>query len=766
MSTKAPLPPVPADLFTGLVYYLNPLMGMSRCSHLRSLLAAGGAKEAHTSDAVPRFDLRTATYVFTHEMDFPEAVMLDRSRTDVVTVKGTLPEWVYSAVRLGKLPDAEFFSADPSKFLSGMVVTCTEEIKRDDQVCIYAGVSVFGGQFRLDFEDDVTHLIAESHTSSSYSIAMEKGLTVVLPHYFDDCLRIRRRLDAESYRFPDPPLLSESPFELILSGSKPSMKATEKQFLKGQGIFIDSKVVASLSDVYSSLKLRIEAAGGKVLSTYDKVAVTAVVVLDRQSRVYFQAEADGKYVGSARWLRDTLETGVLSSPRLRALHYPQPEPLPEFQEYVICISNYSGKAREDIETMVLHLGGVFTKNMTPRNTHLICAKPFSDKFSRVEEWDIIATNHLWLEETYVEHKLRQPSRFHYQYYPSCLPLLVGETHIPDIEIERSLKLGQFPRAPIPPPKSTRRLQLSPKATTTSALTNQKSTTSPPSLQKASTATPLAEAVISSSAALKADLAAPGTDITPQPFVPSKADVGKRRIARMPTRSKSGLTKPDVEKNGRVEKTLAVDNGKTQAVARKSKAPSPKLLKDDSVVIVLDDDDEDEEDSVRPLEKKRKAVEGTPRSSPRASKKQKIAVSIIATGVKIDKAQHKGIQALGGHEAKDVQTCTHLIANKIARTEKFLLGILCGKEIVTVRWIDESIHAGRWLDPDKFRLSDSEAEERLDFSLSESIERARNYGVFYGYNVYITPQVKPDEQTLKRLIEAGGGRVRRLCNLSS
>jgi hypothetical protein len=53
---------------------------------------------------------------------------------------------------------------------------------------------------------------------------------------------------------------------------------------------------------------------------------------------------------------------------------PQPEVLQSFKSFIVCATNYGGQAREDIETMVVQLGGTYTKQMTPENTHVICAK--------------------------------------------------------------------------------------------------------------------------------------------------------------------------------------------------------------------------------------------------------------------------------------------------------------------------------------------------------------------------------------------------------
>jgi hypothetical protein len=71
-----------------------------------------------------------------------------------------------------------------------------------------------------DLRTTTTHVIAlntENVTKSLINInrkekcrkAMKEkslGIKVVLPHWFDDCLKLRRRVDEKPYLFPDPPL--------------------------------------------------------------------------------------------------------------------------------------------------------------------------------------------------------------------------------------------------------------------------------------------------------------------------------------------------------------------------------------------------------------------------------------------------------------------------------------------------------------------------------------------------------------------------------
>ena len=140
---------------------------------------------------------------------------------------------------------------------------------------------------------------------------------------------------------------------------------------------------------------------------------------------------------------------------------------------------------------------------------------------------------------------------------------------------------------------------------------------------------------------------------------------------------------------------------------------------------------------------------------------------------------QGIGSLGGHIATQVRDCTHLVAEKVARTEKFLSALSLGKHIVHKKWLSESAAAGEWQgrygllvnefdfpcstfaassDEAKYPLIDEEMEGRFEFSLTESTARARRKKLLDGYTVYATPHVQPDGEIMARIVEAAGGNV--------
>ncbi|RKP14589.1 hypothetical protein BJ684DRAFT_6416, partial [Piptocephalis cylindrospora] len=103
-------------------------------------------------------------------------------------------------------------------------------------------------------------------------------------------------------------------------------------------------------------------------------------------------------------------------------------------------------------------------------------------------------------------------------------------------------------------------------------------------------------------------------------------------------------------------------------------------------------------------------------------------------------------------------CTHLIAEAAARTEKFLVGVSVAQWIVTRAWLQDSINEGRWLKEAPYILRDQQAERAYDFSLAESLERAKKRKLFASKVIFVTGKTHPPPSTLKPLIEASGGKL--------
>ncbi|KAF9939179.1 hypothetical protein BGZ67_009841 [Mortierella alpina] len=135
------------------------------------------------------------------------------------------------------------------------------------------------------------------------------------------------------------------------------------------------------------------------------------------------------------------------------------------------------------------------------------------------------------------------------------------------------------------------------------------------------------------------------------------------------------------------------------------------------------------------------------------------VHYISTGLKEQSTkQVKALRALGIVPTTSVEKCTHLVANHIARTEKFLVALAQGKTIVHEDWFQACIDANAILDESEYRIHDTENEDKFGMDLYKSLDRARKKPVFQDCVFYISPSTIPKLAALKTLTEAGGGKA--------
>jgi hypothetical protein len=131
-------------------------------------------------------------------------------------------------------------------------------------------------------------------------------------------------------------------------------------------------------------------------------------------------------------------------------------------------------------------------------------------------------------------------------------------------------------------------------------------------------------------------------------------------------------------------------------------------------------------------------------------------------------------------------CTHLLTNKIARTEKFLSCIVLGCFIVDHQWAEECAKRNEFVgkdldcfitqitpriivsfnetlffivDEEGYELKDLEGERLHKFELSRSLKIARTHKILTGFQIFLTPHVaNQHSKLLKKLILLAGGQV--------
>ncbi|KAI8912539.1 hypothetical protein EDD86DRAFT_245434 [Gorgonomyces haynaldii] len=113
------------------------------------------------------------------------------------------------------------------------------------------------------------------------------------------------------------------------------------------------------------------------------------------------------------------------------------------------------------------------------------------------------------------------------------------------------------------------------------------------------------------------------------------------------------------------------------------------------------------------------------------------IKIMFTGIQNIEHESRLISNLGGRIVEDWNQCTHLVADRIKRTIKFLYSA-------------------------KYLLKDAKAEKQFGFELKKTVEKAKQPGkgkeLFDGYEFYATPNVRPEPKEFAEILNASGGKL--------
>lgn len=330
------------------------------------------------------------------------------------------------------MQDARGFSPDPRQFFTGVQVTCSE-LPDGDKEAIYGGVLALGGRYTDDFVKGTTHIVALTMNSDKVREAVARpaaSVEIVLPHWFDDCLRLRRRVPSEPYRLPNPKILQsnhsaapppptsqDADFRYLSSASMllHEPPVTQEDIFGGRGFYLGHDLQLE-SRLLQTLAAVLGAANGKLAKNLASADV--YIGRYRDGSQYVTAAQSKKVIGNYTWILYCVARCRYSCPRDHLLHYPIPRGgLPEFNKDIITVSNYTGEARSYLERLIVALGATFTRNMRPDNTHLITALESGEKYNTAKQWDINCVNHLWLEESFAKWRKMPLTTSHYVTFP-------------------------------------------------------------------------------------------------------------------------------------------------------------------------------------------------------------------------------------------------------------------------------------------------------------------------------------------------------------
>ncbi|KAM6228662.1 LOW QUALITY PROTEIN: uncharacterized protein M6G45_016278 [Spheniscus humboldti] len=128
--------------------------------------------------------------------------------------------------------------------------------------------------------------------------------------------------------------------------------------------------------------------------------------------------------------------------------------------------------------------------------------------------------------------------------------------------------------------------------------------------------------------------------------------------------------------------------------------------------------------------------------------------VLFTGVVASPGMEVALKTLGGSMATSVFDY-HLVTDRVRRTVKFLCAVARGVPVVTPEWLHESARSGRVLVPGPFLVRDSQQERHFGFSLAEALRRARRHPLLQGYEVHVTPNVRPEPEHMRDIVTCSG-----------
>lgn len=122
---------------------------------------------------------------------------------------------------------------------------------------------------------------------------------------------------------------------------------------------------------------------------------------------------------------------------------------------------------------------------------------------------------------------------------------------------------------------------------------------------------------------------------------------------------------------------------------------------------------------------------------------------------------KKVQQLGGTTVPDdAVDFSVLCATGFRRTKKMMVAMAMGTPVVTTAWLDSSTAAGTFMDPWRYLVVDPDQEAERNFSLSSSLEKARQQPLMQGLRVELHSSILEDKTglaaSLRDIVEAAGG----------
>lgn len=708
-------------------------------------------------------NLKDINYIVSETADFP-----DYHRALDLMIHVVKPTWVHASLQSMKTKNPRAYSPDPALFMSDVVICCGE-IPNGDKEAIEGGVLALGGQIAPSLSKQVTHLIALDVSEPRCQLAISKRLqlVIVLPHWFDDCLKVGRRISERPYTLPNPEILADAePGAIPPTRTSQQIRDATTPEPQNEPVPLpphleppraikafEGKSVKLGEDLNISTKLRgvitgmIQAGGGSVTSKIDEADM--YVCNYREGTDYVKASQAQKDVGNLGWLYYLITHGIWTNPMQRMLHYPRPrEGIPGFDSYKISISSYTGEARVYLENLIKATGAEFTKTFKQDNTHLIAAHKNSEKCEAAAEWGVNIVNHLWLEDSYAKCREMPLTENRYTYFPARTNLgeVLGQTEIDRDATEKIFFSKQT--------KPVKAVKAAPQSKDASASRVVPRASEPP----APRSPPMAEKAKRAKSGGSVQTPAPPRQTDGENHTPGSRGAKDRALSKLHDFApdiaqfeKEMKRKGGVIHGGRRRTEDEVEERAKQAKGGRDSVSSKRSIEE----VDEDEETEDEAPDVPAKNKRAKKEKLTPIKFRMLISKDERWTNNAEKESK-DKAR---LRELGLFITDDFKKVDLVCAPHPVRTKKFIASLACAPTLVSTSYLDFALKNNKLPPVEKHLLQAKDFEKANKFRLSEALERAKQnkHRLLKDWTIFCTEKVAGGFDTYKDIIEVNGGK---------
>ncbi|ROT36292.1 BRCT domain-containing protein [Sodiomyces alkalinus F11] len=727
--------------------------------------------------------IEQVTHIVANSIDFEQFTESQAYMIPVVTLN-----WIASSIKRGKQAQVRPFSPDPRMIFSTVTLTCAD-LPTIDKETIAGATVALGGMESADVTRQTTHICALSLDHPKCQTAVEKKLKVkiVLPHWFEDCFKLGKRIDEAPYCLPDPEILRVDPAAEVeipedkegrlVGATSPNPDALVRGSVQPSTVFRDKAVMISrdLNITPKSLnivKMRITGGGGTVV---EKVEDCDMFICQyRDGPEYIKAAQLEKEVGNLAWLLHLISHNEWTSPLRRLLHYPVPrDGIPGFDGLRICISNYGGDARIYLENLIKATGATYTKTMKTDNTHLITARSSSEKYEAAKDWGVETTNHLWIEESYAKCEMQPLTVSKYTHFPPRTNLgeIIGQTFFDEAKLRENYYPGggDDDQEANKSPRAKRKRQIL-EAAQENAQKGGPADGVVIGCQEHKEFDALQDDAHEHAEATRKKFGV----AAPPPKKNNNSSVFATPARRQPARAGKENDTPSemsMSTGGRSAKTKAMTNLQNLASdialyekeKKRTSKDGPWGGKRAADMLDRTRTRGARASSPTPGAEEQDKEEARP-SKKRKSSKSSETIRVMLTGFtrwvgqkRREDSERRKLRAMGIIIVGEHHACDYLAAPYIVRTVKFLRTLAKGVTIIKSDFIDEALETGEMPDPQRFVLKDKENEKKFGIQLETAISRARaNKGrLLAGIPIYCTSNIRNGPESFRPIAEANG-----------